>query len=116
MQTCVVNNSYVSKFFNPSRGIRQWCPISANISVLFAEILSNTIRQNRRINGIIIYGHELKISQYADDTCLSYQMKPLYKLPLLFLKYSPNAPRHVLTWAKVNLFEAALHPTTDIIP
>jgi hypothetical protein len=67
IQTCVATNGYVSIFLNLSRGIRHGCPISANISVLTVEILENTITQNPRINGIIIYGLELKISLYADD-------------------------------------------------
>ena len=33
-------------------------------------MLGIAIRENRRIEGITIYGHEHKISQYADDTTL----------------------------------------------
>jgi hypothetical protein len=56
--------------FNPARGIRQRCPLSANLFVLIVEILACAIRQNPRINGIKIGHAEFKISQYADDTCV----------------------------------------------
>ena len=54
IQTAVINNGQLSSFFNPSRGIRQGCPISANLFVTIVEILGNTIRNNNRIEGIKI--------------------------------------------------------------
>jgi hypothetical protein len=68
--TCVSNNGNLSEFFNPSRGIRQGCPISANLFVIIVEILASVIRQNPRVFGIRIGTKTYKISQYADDTCL----------------------------------------------
>jgi hypothetical protein len=70
IETCVTNNGHFSEFFRPSRGIRQGCPISANIFILIVEHLANVIRNNPNIKGIHINGIEYKISQYADDTCL----------------------------------------------
>ena len=35
-----------------------------------AEILSNKLRQTTEINGINLFGNEVKISQFADDTNL----------------------------------------------
>jgi exonuclease III len=68
--SCVMNNGHLSTFFSPTRGIRQGCPISANIFVLIVEILAHAIRKNPQIRGIFIDQFECKISQYADDTCL----------------------------------------------
>ena len=70
ISSCVVNHGHISTFFHPTRGIRQGCPISANIFVIIVEILAHAIRTHPRINGITINGSEFKISQYADDTCL----------------------------------------------
>jgi hypothetical protein len=70
IETCVTNNGHFSEFFKPTRGIRQGCPISANIFILIVEHLANVIRSNPNIKGIRINGIEYKISQYADDTCL----------------------------------------------
>ena len=47
---------------------RQGCPLSLYLFALSAEILSNKIRQGRDIKGIMIFGNEIKISQFADDT------------------------------------------------
>jgi hypothetical protein len=68
--TCVSNNGNLGEFFNPSRGIRQGCPISANLFVIVVEILASVIRQSPRVFGIRIGDKTYKISQYADDTCL----------------------------------------------
>jgi hypothetical protein len=63
IETCVTNNRHFSEFFAPSRGIRQGCPISANIFILIVEYLANAIRKNPNITGIHINGTEYKISQ-----------------------------------------------------
>jgi hypothetical protein len=73
IESCVMNNGNASTFFKPTRGIRQGCPISANIFILIVEILAHAIRNEAQIHGINIGGIEYKISQYADDTCLYIQ-------------------------------------------
>jgi hypothetical protein len=67
--THVSNYGFLSQQFKPARGIRQGCPISANLFILVVEILACAIRQNNRIKGIKIGDAEFKLSQYADDTC-----------------------------------------------
>jgi hypothetical protein len=68
--TCVSNNGNLGEFFSPTRGIRQGCPISANLFVIIVEILASVIRSNPRVYGIRIGEKTYKISQYADDTVL----------------------------------------------
>jgi hypothetical protein len=70
IETCVTNNGHASNFFQPTRGIRQGCPISANLFVSIVEILAHAIRQDPKILGLLIGMKEYKISQFADDTCL----------------------------------------------
>ena len=41
--------------------------------VIAAEILAESIRVNKNIKGITLFGKEFKISQYADDTSLYIQ-------------------------------------------
>ena len=66
----IIQNGYLSDPILLGRGCRQGDPVSPYIFVICAEILGIAIRENRRIEGITIYGHEHKISQYADDTTL----------------------------------------------
>ena len=70
IESAVVNNGFATKWFKPSKGVRQGCPLSPYLFVMSTEILSNKIRQNTDIKGINVFGNEIKISQFADDTNL----------------------------------------------
>ena len=67
-ESSVLNNGHFTKFFKPSRGVRQGCPLSAYLFLLVVELLAVEIRSNKAIEGISIKNSELKISQMADDT------------------------------------------------
>ena len=70
IESAAINNGFVTNWFRPSRGVRQGCPLSPYLFVLSTEVLSSKIRQEPSITGIIIFGHEIKLSQFADDTNL----------------------------------------------
>ena len=70
IESAVSNNGFATDWFKPSRGVRQGCPLLAYLFILTAEILSNKIRQKSTIKGIRIFGSEIKLSQFADDTNL----------------------------------------------
>lgn len=67
IQTCVMNNGWVSETFKNSRGIRQGCPLSALLFVLAVEIMAQRLRNNKNVKGINIKldgkSHSIKISQ-----------------------------------------------------
>ena len=69
-ESTVINNGFRTNWFKLSKGVRQGCPLSPYLFILSAEILSNKIRQDPNITGIKIYGNEIKLSQFADDTTL----------------------------------------------
>ena len=68
IESCVVNNGHISRFFKPSRGVRQGCPISPYLFIIGAEILAMYIRQCGRVPPIQVSIESTAISQYADDT------------------------------------------------
>ena len=73
VQSAVKFNGYRSSFFCLSRGVRQGCPLSPLLYVLYAEVLACTFCANRRIIGLSLPGGVSPlpvVSQYADDTSL----------------------------------------------
>lgn len=64
-------NGFLTEKVHQARGLRQGCPLSVVLYVLYVEPLACAIRENKRVSGIMMPGGEcLKISQYADDTIL----------------------------------------------
>ena len=72
MQSAVLNNGYISKFFEPQKGVRQGCPLSCYSFILVVEILAIKVRTSNAIKSITVSlsKKEIKISQLADDTSL----------------------------------------------
>ena len=79
IQTCVMNNGWISEIFKNSRGMRQGYPLSALLFVLSVEIMALRIRNNKDIKGFQLkideQTHSIKISQLADDTTLYFNSK-----------------------------------------
>ena len=69
-ESSVLNDGFYTEPFPLSRGVRQGCPLSPLLFISGAEFLASRIRQDKNIQGIKIYNHEFKISQFADDTSL----------------------------------------------
>ena len=87
-------NGHISQFFHLSRGVRQGCPPSPLLYVLYAEVLACTIRANPTIKGVQLPGTASALpvlSQYADDTSLYRRISPSGRRFLLIL-YSRVAP------------------------
>ena len=70
IESVAINNGFSTNWFKPSRGVRQGCPLSPYLFVLSVELLSNKIRQDPNIEGVRVFGNEIKVSQFADDTNL----------------------------------------------
>ena len=68
--SCVGNNGYYSNYFELSRGIRQGCPLSALLFILVVEVMAIEIRNNDKVQGIVVGKTIFKICQLADDTTL----------------------------------------------
>jgi len=83
-QISVLNNGFLTDFFNPSRGIRQGCPLSAYLFLLVVEVMAQAIRKNKYIEGFQLKEKVIKITQLADDTTImiknSKSIPPLFEL------------------------------------
>ena len=67
-ESCIIQNGFISEFFNLRKGCRQGDPISPYVFILCAEILGKIVRDSKSISGIKINEKEFRLSQYADDT------------------------------------------------
>ena len=72
-------NGYISEKIMIEQGIRQGCPISCLIFIICTEFMALKIKQSEEVKGIDIQTHlgkrNLKVTQYADDTCLFLRNK-----------------------------------------
>ena len=53
-ETCIKNNGHISEVFQISRSIRQGCPVSALLYVLYVEVLAKKIRQSQSLMDSIL--------------------------------------------------------------
>ncbi|KAK2570047.1 LINE-1 retrotransposable element ORF2 protein [Acropora cervicornis] len=70
VESTILNNGFATNWIKPTRGVRQGCPLSPFLFVLSAELMANKIRQSHLIKGVSLFGNEIKLSQFADDTNL----------------------------------------------
>lgn len=93
ISTCTINNGNISQFFNPSRGVRQGCPLWPLLFVITVKLLSIIIRMNPNISEILMENKVMKVSQFADDTLFSIMnnqtsINTIFKLLENFTKIS----------------------------
>ena len=65
--SCLING-YLTKEFKIERGVRQGCPMSMLLYVIFQEPLYLAIEKSKKIIPIEIQGEKIKNIGYADDT------------------------------------------------
>ena len=74
VESCIINDSNISRFFAPTRGVRQGCPASLYLYIIGAEVLASYIRANSNISSIPISQAHSAVSMYADDmTVITYR-------------------------------------------
>ena len=64
IESTVLNNGFATNW------LRQGCPLSPYLFILLAEILKHKIRQDPEFKGIKMFGDEIKLSLFTDDTNL----------------------------------------------
>ena len=70
ISSCVKINGVSSETFQITRGVRQGCPLSPVLYVIFSEALNRCILNDEEIWGPPELGGRLLLSQFADDTCV----------------------------------------------
>ena len=69
-QCCMINNNFLSVFFNVEKGVRQGDPLSPIIFVLCIEYLALMLRQSKLYKGFATEKTCFKVSLFADDTVI----------------------------------------------
>ena len=70
ISSCVKVNGVSSETFQITRGVRQGCPLSPVLYVIFSEALNECILKDEEIWGPPELGGRPLLSQFADGTCL----------------------------------------------
>lgn len=90
IQSCIVNNGWMSDYFPLQRGVRQGCPLSPYLFIVSVELLAIHIRDNPSIKGIKIGDKTYKIKLYADDAQLFtvFESKSVSEIVFVLKKFS----------------------------
>ncbi|KAJ8043497.1 hypothetical protein HOLleu_10605 [Holothuria leucospilota] len=88
IQSRVLVNGFLSNSVPISRGVRQGCPLSPLLYVLFIEPLARYIHLQSTIQGFILpgeHGKRVKFLQYADDaTCVASSITDISQFLAIF--------------------------------
>ena len=89
----VINNNYLSHFFDFEKGLRQGDALSPTIFVVFIEYLAAMLRQSKDYQGFEIEHHCFKLPLFADVTVIylnenSFQFKCVFDILDYFGKES----------------------------
>ena len=57
-------------WFKPSKWVPQGYPLSPYLYILSAKLLANKICQDSTVKGVKVFGNEIKLSQFVDDTTI----------------------------------------------
>ena len=70
ISSSLIINGFISPPFYPSRGVRQGCPLSPLLYVIFMEPFADAVRASPSIIGVNLPGSNIqcKLLQYADDS------------------------------------------------
>ena len=71
--------------------VRQGCLLSMLLYIIVAEVLANFINANKRIKGIQIGDHEIKIVNFADNTIMFFRNITCLNRIQMILKLYENA-------------------------
>ena len=87
-----MNNGHSSGYLKVDSGSRKGDPISAFLFILVLEILFIQVKSNHKIEGVRIFGHEIKISAFADDVTYFLanlnSLEELLRLLAMFKQFS----------------------------
>ena len=67
---CIINNNFLSSYFDIKRRVRQGDPLSPTNFILCIEYMALLLRQSCLHKGFIIEKHCFKVSLFADDTVI----------------------------------------------
>ena len=67
IQSKIKINGLLSDSFTLMQGINHGCPLSLVLYIMAAEVLANFIDADKRMKGVQIGDHEIKLVNFADD-------------------------------------------------
>ena len=68
IESCSFSNGTTSSYFQIEHGVRQGDPLPPYLFIISVEMIANSIKKDKNIQGINIGSTEMKLIQYADIT------------------------------------------------
>ena len=88
IQSKIKINGLLSDPFTLMQGVRQGCPLSMVLYIIVAYVFANFIDADKRIKGVQIGDHEIKLVNFADDiTIFSGDITCLNRIQVILKLY-----------------------------
>ena len=77
LEMCTINNGFVSKYLDKTRGTNQGCPASPLVYTYCGEILAHLLLHDPNIHGLDLNGVHNVLAQFTDDTSVYLKFERL---------------------------------------
>ena len=100
IQSKIKINGLLSDPFTLMQGVHHGCPLSLVLYIMAAEVLANFIDADKRMKGVQIGDHEMKLVNFDDDMTIFLEDIICFNRKQVILKLYEEDSKNKINWLK----------------